>query len=32
MSDSQTAEIIDVHIDRLEHEESFPLKKKTLDE
>ena len=32
MSDSQTAEIIDVQIDRLEHEESFPLKKKTLED
>ena len=32
MSDSQTAEIIDVQIDRLEHEESFPLKKETLED
>ena len=32
MSDSQTAEIIDVQIDRVEHEESFLLKKKTLDD
>ena len=32
MSDSQIAEIIDVQIDRLEHEESFPLKKKTLED
>ena len=32
MSDSQTAEIIDVQIDRLEHEESFTLKKKTLED
>ena len=32
MSDSQTAEIIDVQIDRVQHEESFPLKKKTLDD
>ena len=31
MSDSQTAEIIDVQIDRVEHEESFLLKEKTIE-
>ena len=32
MSDSQIAEVIDVQIDRVEHEESFSPKKKTLDD